>query len=238
MYKVLALIITLPFFWIYERQRPFSERAYSSTYENLVLGIFNFSFVFVCAFVLSSIWPPMESLNYSVMIFLFTILFLDAYTYVWHRLCHTFSFLWRFHKVHHSDMTLESTSAFRFHFVEVGLSFLFRAIIVRGLGLPLQAVVVYEVIFQFMNVLQHSNFSFPSNVDRFLCHLFITPALHRKHHDVTAIHQLKNYSTVLSLWDKVFLTYSGNDNDLIKTFGLENQMERWSVRKLFFFPFK
>jgi sterol desaturase/sphingolipid hydroxylase (fatty acid hydroxylase superfamily) len=237
-FKSIVLLIVVPFFWIYERQKPFVFRSRFSTYENLFLGVFNLSFIFFLSFALNFVWPEMDPLSTNSVTFLVTVLLLDAYTYFWHRLVHTFSLLWRFHKVHHSDMALESTSAFRFHFVEVGLSFLLRSIVLRLLGLPVLAVVVYEAVFQFMNVLQHSNLQFPEVVEKTLSRLFVTPALHRKHHDVILSHQRTNYSTVLSLWDQMFNTYCENSADQIKKFGLENQREPWSVKELFFSSLK
>ena len=36
-----------------------------------------------------------------------------------HRLVHKVPFLWRFHRVHHSDQKMETTSGIRFHPVEI-----------------------------------------------------------------------------------------------------------------------
>ncbi|MEO5966805.1 MAG: sterol desaturase family protein, partial [Ferruginibacter sp.] len=54
------------------------------------------------------------------------ILLLDYSNYIWHILLHKFSFLWRFHLVHHTDLDLDITTAFRFHFGEMIGSVIFR----------------------------------------------------------------------------------------------------------------
>ena len=46
---------------------------------------------------------------------IFSVLILDAFDYLWHRGNHRVAFLWRFHKVHHSDRALDVTTALRFH---------------------------------------------------------------------------------------------------------------------------
>jgi len=48
-----------------------------------------------------------------------TILVLDLIIYFWHRLNHGVPFFWRFHRVHHTDMEVDVSSASRFHFGEV-----------------------------------------------------------------------------------------------------------------------
>jgi len=41
-------------------------------------------------------------------------LLLDWTVYVWHRLNHRAPLLWRFHVVHHTDLDLDVSTAFRF----------------------------------------------------------------------------------------------------------------------------
>src|SRR5688572_7238870 len=48
-------------------------------------------------------------------------LLLDLTFYYWHVANHRIRFLWRFHNMHHVDPDLDVSTAFRFHFVEVGL---------------------------------------------------------------------------------------------------------------------
>src|SRR5205823_3848162 len=43
---------------------------------------------------------------------------MDYTLYVWHVLTHRVPFLWRLHLVHHPDLDLSASTAFRFHFAE------------------------------------------------------------------------------------------------------------------------
>src|SRR4051812_20953529 len=43
-------------------------------------------------------------------------LLLDYSNYFWHILLHKLPILWRFHLVHHTDLDLDISTAFRFHF--------------------------------------------------------------------------------------------------------------------------
>jgi len=54
------------------------------------------------------------SINSTFKIFI-GILLLDCGDYFYHRLSHKSSLIWRFHKIHHSDMDMDSTTAYRFH---------------------------------------------------------------------------------------------------------------------------
>lgn len=84
-------------------------------------------------------------------------LLLDLSFYYWHLANHRIAFLWRFHNVHHIDPDLDVSTAFRFHFVEVGFSAGFRAIQVLLIGPSLAAYVIYEVAFQLGTLFHHSN---------------------------------------------------------------------------------
>jgi sterol desaturase/sphingolipid hydroxylase (fatty acid hydroxylase superfamily) len=53
-------------------------------------------------------------------------LILDYSNYIWHILLHKLPILWRFHLVHHTDLDLDITTAFRFHFGEMIGSVFFR----------------------------------------------------------------------------------------------------------------
>src|SRR5262249_25096650 len=50
------------------------------------------------------------------------ILLFDGWLYLLHRANHKFGFLWRFHRVHHSDPEMDATTATRFHTGEVLIS--------------------------------------------------------------------------------------------------------------------
>ena len=53
---------------------------------------------------------------------LITVVFMDFMLFVWHLLNHEIPVLWRFHRVHHSDLNMDVATATRFHFGELAIS--------------------------------------------------------------------------------------------------------------------
>src|SRR5688572_20889496 len=75
-------------------------------------------------------------------------LLLDYSNYSWHILLHKLPFMWRFHLVHHTDLDLDVTTAFRFHFGEMIASVFFRGAAVILTGASPVMVLVYEIAFE------------------------------------------------------------------------------------------
>src|SRR5262249_56613757 len=84
-----------------------------------------------------------------------SVLLLDLVSYGWHRANHAFGLLWRFHRVHHSDVTFTVSTALRFHPGELLLSLPVRLLAVFALGVPVAAVLVFELAFTLANLLEH-----------------------------------------------------------------------------------
>ena len=73
---------------------------------------------------------------------------LDYSNYIWHILLHKLPILWRFHLVHHSDLDLDITTAFRFHFGELIGSVIFRGAAILLTGASPLLVLIYEIAFE------------------------------------------------------------------------------------------
>jgi sterol desaturase/sphingolipid hydroxylase (fatty acid hydroxylase superfamily) len=130
-------------------------------------------------------------------------LFMDYMLYVWHWMNHVIPFLWRFHTVHHSDLDLGVTTAFRFHFVEMFFGVIFRTAGVLFFGVPVAMVLIYEVVFQVMVAFQHSNWRLPYALEKHLVWMVITPRMHGIHHSIVRRETDSNYTNVLSIWDRL-----------------------------------
>jgi sterol desaturase/sphingolipid hydroxylase (fatty acid hydroxylase superfamily) len=154
------------------------------------------------------------------------ILLLDLWIYWWHRFNHEVPFLWRFHEVHHLDEMLDTTSALRFHFGEVMLSSLVRALVVFALAMPLSSVVIFEIIVLCSALFHHSNLRMPAAFERGLSAFIVTPSIHWVHHHAKRVDTDSNYSTVLSLWDFVFGSRSKTRRSVDMPLGVENTNER------------
>lgn len=131
------------------------------------------------------------------------VILLDATFYLWHRANHRVPFLWRFHRVHHSDPDLDVTTALRFHAGEVLLSISLRLTQVLALGVPAEAFLIYSGAFQAAVLFHHSNLRLPAQFDRALSWLIVTPRLHGVHHSQVRAETDSNYSVLTSLWDRL-----------------------------------
>jgi len=79
-------------------------------------------------------------------------LILDLFSYLLHRLYHHVAWLWRFHRVHHSDASIDVTTPFRTHPVELFVTLCAKAGMVVLFGMPLLGVIIYEIIVAVMAV--------------------------------------------------------------------------------------
>jgi sterol desaturase/sphingolipid hydroxylase (fatty acid hydroxylase superfamily) len=138
---------------------------------------------------------------------LVAVLALDFVSYAWHRANHRIPLLWRFHQVHHSDLSFTVSTAVRFHPVELLLSLPIRLLAVVLIGAPAMAVVVFEVIFAFANLFEHGNIGLPLRFEQRVAGLLVTPALHRRHHASRRPELDSNFGTILTLWDRLLGTY-------------------------------
>ena len=135
---------------------------------------------------------------------------LDYTNYLWHILLHKMPLMWRFHLVHHTDLDLDITTAFRFHFGEMIASVFFRgaAVIVTGAS-PL-LVVIYEIAFEAATQFQHSNAKLPFHFEKLLNKLIVTPRMHGIHHSMIKRETDSNYSIIFSFWDRIHKTIKLN----------------------------
>jgi sterol desaturase/sphingolipid hydroxylase (fatty acid hydroxylase superfamily) len=130
-------------------------------------------------------------------------LLLDLSFYYWHRANHASRFLWRFHNAHHIDPDLDVSTAFRFHFLEIGFSAAFRALQIMLIGGSPGLFIAYEFVFQVNTLFQHSNVRLPIVVERWLCLILVTPRMHGLHHSQVREENNSNWSSVLSCWDRL-----------------------------------
>ena len=130
-------------------------------------------------------------------------LLLDYTLYLWHWLNHHSPRLWRFHAVHHIDLDLDSTTGLRFHFGELTLAALFRAAQVLLIGVDRETLRLWQQLLVFSVVFHHSNLELPVEGERRLAVLFVTPRMHGIHHSTRTDETNANYSSLLSVWDRL-----------------------------------
>ena len=164
------------------------------------------------------------------------LLILDCLIYFWHRLNHITPFLWRFHEVHHLDETLDASSALRFHFGEVILSSLVRAGVIIMLGFPIYSILVFETLVTVAAIFHHSNIRLPAQLEKILSLIIVTPSIHWVHHHAVQRDTDSNYSTILSLWDRLFGSVSFGKREREMPIGVEGVQEQ-SLPRLILRPF-
>ena len=137
---------------------------------------------------------------------------LDLVSYGWHRANHRVPFLWRMHRVHHSDPSFTVSTGVRFHPAELVLALPVRLAAVVLLGAPVVGVLVFEAVFTLANLLEHGDINVPRAVEPVLGHVVVTPALHRRHHTKLGSDRDSNFGTIFVVWDRVFATYRASDS--------------------------
>lgn len=146
-------------------------------------------------------WPAWVKVAVSLVL-------LDLAIWAQHLASHKIPVLWRLHKVHHADRDIDVTTAVRFHPIEIGLSMLWKIVVVLVLGAPPLAVFLFEVILNACAMFNHANVALPGWADAILRLVVVTPDMHRVHHSVRRREHDSNYGFNLSLWDRLFRTYT------------------------------
>ncbi|WP_336043411.1 sterol desaturase family protein, partial [Pseudooceanicola nanhaiensis] len=119
----------------------------------------------------------------------------------------------------------------------IGLSMLWKIALIYALGAPALAVVLFEIALNGCAMFNHANIALPGRADRWLRRVLVTPDMHRVHHSTEQAEHDTNFGFTLSLWDRVFRTYTpqpGRGHEGM-TLGLEWQDDRparlwWSLR--------
>ncbi len=131
-----------------------------------------------------------------------TIVFLDFMLWVWHLLNHVVPLLWRFHRVHHTDLNMDVSTATRFHLGELAASECIKLALIYLLGAELLGVVLFEAALVLSAQFHHSSLKAPAWLERLWLVLFVPPSMHRIHHSVVIKERNTNYGTIFSLWDR------------------------------------
>ena len=149
------------------------------------------------------------------------VLALDFWTYWWHRLNHRLPFLWRFHRAHHSDAQMDVTTASRFHVGEILFSNCLRIPLILLLGIHLWEIVLYETALIAIIQFHHANIGLPPCLDQLLRCFIVTPDMHKVHHSRWQPETDSNYSSLLSIWDRIFRSFRLRDDPSTIQFGLD-----------------
>ncbi|HAF78324.1 MAG TPA: hypothetical protein DCG42_13495 [Maribacter sp.] len=136
------------------------------------------------------------------------IMFLIADFVQWnvHRLLHRVSWLWKFHKVHHSVKEMGFAAQFRFHFMETIVYKSLQYIPLAMIGFGIEQFFIIHMFSVFVGHLNHANLDWSYGKLGFI---FNNPRMHIWHHAKELPRQHKygmNFGLTLSIWDYIFGT--------------------------------
>jgi sterol desaturase/sphingolipid hydroxylase (fatty acid hydroxylase superfamily) len=231
---ILAAVFLLQYFFEHIHPQRKILNSWKNERYNILIGLFNLLFVFMPASALVWLLSLIDEKNigllqqavlpYWVQIII-TLIVLDMWMYAWHRLNHELPFLWKFHRLHHTDQKMNSTTAIRFHILELLFSYPGKAIVCIIAGLQYTPVLIYEILFFTAVVIHHSNIYISQATDKIYSRFFSSPGMHRIHHSIHVSERNSNYGSVFSFWDKLFRTSVYKDFNTI-TFGVNEEINK------------
>ena len=171
--------------------------------NNLILTLLKASSLFLVAEKFSS-HGLLAGLSDGPIKWLLAFLLFDLAIYGWHYAGHKLAWLWRFHKIHHSDKSFNVTTGIRFHVLDLLLEIIYKCIFVVVIGVNAYLILSIEIIELFFIFFHHANIQFKH--ESALSDWIITPSLHRVHHSTLRAEHDSNFGIVLSVWDKLFAT--------------------------------
>lgn len=251
--KLIVVVATIAILMLLERKLPFfsvHNSWRSRIISNLELGLLNsiaaslFVIMMVAIGNAVALSAPalalpqpqlLQTIASPAVVTTLSLLILDLYMYLWHRAMHSFPLAWRFHRVHHTDRSMNVTTAYRFHPIEVLAANLPKLGLIWLLGISPNMVLTYELIFTVVVGWQHSNVALPQSIERLLAHLVVTPTYHRIHHSQIVAETQSNYGSVLTCWDRLFGTQTSEVLHAIQL-GVSDECRELNVWQLIELP--
>lgn len=253
-HRAMIVVGGLTFFWLLEGAVPlfkFKYKKWKHAVPNIFFTITTIAINFVLAFLLlkSADWVMANEfgiLNWlpEMPMWLYIILgvfFMDFFgAYVPHLVEHKVAPLWMIHLVHHSDHSVDTTTANRHHPLESVIRFTFTLLGVVVIGAPMGIVMLYQSMSLIATQFSHANIKLPRKVDKALSYFLVSPDMHKVHHHYMLPYTDSNYGNIFSVWDRLLGTYMELDRDKI-IYGVDvfpDEKENGSIKGLLRQPFQ
>lgn len=240
---VIFFILTIVEYLIPRRELLLSKiQRWSNNFALLVLDILIIKLIFPLTLISISLYTQENTIgllhyfNFSFYVnIIIGIVLLDLIIYWQHRLFHKINFFWIFHRVHHSDMDYDITTGFRFHPIELLFSMIIKITSVFLFGIPLIAVIIFEIILNSLALFNHSNIQLSKRIDTILRKFIVTPDMHRIHHSINNDELNSNFGFNISIWDRLFNSYVNEPKQCYKDIiiGLKNLQDKHKTVLLF-----
>ena len=230
-----GLIIISLFVWCLEIAFPWRKNQAIFRRDFWLDVFYMFSNFFIFSIVISGVYEVLELLfnNFNIttkslslintlhwphwLQLLVFFIILDFLQWLTHVLLHKYTFLWKFHKVHHSVKEMGFAAHLRYHWME---NILYKPLKTFGVMIiggfePEQAYIVHFIAIT-IGHFNHANIKITWGVFKYVIN---NPVMHLYHH-AYAIPKGKhgmNYAISLSLWDYIFKTnYIPEDSGTIE----------------------
>lgn len=130
---------------------------------------------------------------------------LDFTQWLVHNTLHRSSFLWEFHKVHHSvkDGEMDWIVSLRFSWLEIVFYKTAMFLPIVWFGLSMETIFFHAVFGTLVGHLNHANLTWDYGLLRYV---FNSPRMHLYHHAYDAPAHGQNFGISLSCWDWIFGT--------------------------------
>ena len=242
----------LLFFLVFELLVPYRPSSVSKVkrwVNNLGLTLFNtlvLQLLFAGVIVRTAAYVTTQQLGVLNMValppwvkLLVIVAFMDFMLYIWHLLNHEVPFLWRFHRVHHSDLNMDVSTATRFHIGELAISVVIKIGLVFFLGASPLGVMIFESALVLCAQFHHSSLKVPKWFEAIFWILFVPPSMHRIHHSVIIRERDTNYGTIFSMWDRCLgtLLTDVDQNRIRIGVGAYQKLEKLNFHHLLGMPF-
>ena len=217
-HRSMILVLGISFFWMLEGFLPLVNFKYNkiahaipNLFFTLTTILINFGLAFLL--VTTSDWVVNNNFGIINLLFdsnlllytIFGVLLLDLIgAYLPHFVEHKIKYLWMIHLVHHTDHSVDTTTANRHHPLESVIRFSFTIFGVIIIGTPIGLIMFYQ-----------SLSLISTHFDKKLSYLFVSPDMHKIHHHYKLPYTDSNYGNIFSIWDRVFGTYSYLERDSV-----------------------
>ena len=231
--KLAWVAICLSVFWMLEGVYPlaqFNYKKWKHARLNFVLLLTTIIINFLFALVTVQVFVLADTYSFGLLQWLslpswaeliLAILMLDLIAqYFVHYILHRVNFMWRFHMVHHSDTHVDVTTGTRHHPGDYFFREVFSLIAILITGMPIAFYVIYRILTVLFTYFTHANLRLPTQVDRVISLVFVSPNMHKFHHHFERPWTDTNFGNIFSLWDRLFGTFVYADPDEIQ-YGLD-----------------
>lgn len=158
----------------------------------------------------------------------------DFILYWTHRIFHMPT-LWPFHAIHHSPAQVDWHSTYRFHPVNVWLSFTLVDTMMMFAGFSLEAVGLMNIFNMLYSAMVHANLNWTFGPFR---HLFASPVFHRWHHTTQEQGLDKNFAPTFPILDHIFGTFYMPEGQLPEKYGVLGEEIPEGFLRQMAYPFK